>query len=64
KSIRRKTFNFLCVIRILCKLNIRKADKSALTYEKIGNLTLNEQRSAQWGKFIFFSLGQDLGARH
>ncbi|HGD7094871.1 TPA: hypothetical protein QFF30_002450, partial [Enterococcus faecium] len=43
---------------------IRKADKSALTYEKIGNLTLNEQRSAQWGKFIFFSLGQDLGARH
>ena len=43
---------------------IRKADKSALAYEKIGNLTLNEQRSAQWGKFIFFSLGQDLGARH
>ena len=43
---------------------VRKADKSALTYEKIGNLTLNEQRSAQWGKFIFFSLGQDLGARH
>ena len=44
--------------------NVRKADKSALAYEKIGNLTLNEQRSAQWGKFIFFSLGQDLGARH
>ena len=43
---------------------IRKADKSALAYEKIGNLTLNEQRSAQWGKFIFFSVGQDLGARH
>lgn len=50
--------------KIMGSFSIRKADKSALAYEKIGNLTPNEQRSAQWGKFIFFSLGQDLGARH
>ena len=58
----RYSLYFLAVSPIC--VGTRKADKSALAYEKIGNLTLNEQRSAQWGKFIFFSVGQDLGARH
>ncbi|APZ49842.1 hypothetical protein BW721_09470 [Jeotgalibaca sp. PTS2502] len=41
----------------------RKAIKSALAFEKIGNLAPNEQRSAQWDEFIFFSPSQDLRAR-